>query len=144
MFRMVEHQADIAVILQASDRTGLFKSALEAIISLLTGLEQDQFPNEKDCMDNPETFKISSIGEDDEERLVDLMNEMLYFCQVEGWFPLTVETLSFQIDNKVSAILRGLRNPSELTFQREIKAATYHDLKILTSPAWYAKVVFDV
>ena len=130
---MAEHQADIAVILRAVDRTGLFKSGLEAVISLLTGIEQDQLIKESTSSESVETFKISCHGADDEERLIALLNEMLYYCQVEGWFPLAVQSIAFQAGNEVSAILLGLPDPFERTFQREIKAATYHDLMIVTS-----------
>ncbi len=144
MFRIAEHQADIAVILRSSSRSGFFKSGLEAAISLLTGKDQVQFRHPSIDPADAESLEIASQGADDEERLISLLNELLFHCQVEKWFPLSVQSVAFTGYNYVSAGILALRFPHKMTFQREIKAATYHNLKIAKSHAWNAKVVFDV
>ena len=147
MFRFVEHQADIAVELEADSREGLFISALEAITAILTGdPERYSAPSVVDIKLNHllGDTSIKSTGFDDEELLVGLMNEFLYLCQVEGFYPLKVNSLTFNRENSIIADLSGLSGEHGLQLEREIKAATYHDLHITSDKTWRVKVVMDV
>ncbi len=147
MFRFVEHQADIAVEMEANSREELFISALEAITAILTDdPERYTAPSVVDKKLNHllGNTSIRSTGFDDEERLVGLMNEFLYLCQVEGFYPLKVNSLTFSRENTVVADLSGLSGEHGLQFKREIKAATYHDLHITSDKTWRVKVVMDV
>jgi len=147
MFRFVEHQADIAVELEAGDRKSLFRNGLEAVIALLTGVPDgegwertlEEIPKGKE-----DIFSIKGDGYDDEERLVNLLNELLNACQIDGWWPLEVESVNFSYDDTVRAWILGVRGQVNRYFVREIKAATYHNLKIDTGAIWRTKVVFDV
>jgi len=138
VYRTVEHQADIAVEIEATDRTGLFTSAMEALISMLTG-EVGCLPC-SDCSQVP----ISSSGFDDEERLVNILNELLFLCQVQGQFPVMVENVHFDDEQNVTTVVNVLEIGNNRTLKREIKAATYHNLKISKYPSWKTTVVFDV
>lgn len=157
MIWFVDHQADIAVELEADSRSGLFQAGLEAIIALLTieSFYEEAFDGDiHSLVDEQETdglllkvsdtFSISADGSDDEERLIGLMNEMLFACQIEDWWPISVESVTFNEDNAVTAVINGFFKKSYLNFKREIKAATYHNLKIRSSPKWTVKVVLDV
>lgn len=138
MYRTIEHQADIAVEIEAADRVGLFSTALEALVSLLTGTE------ERSSLSECSQVVISASGFDDEECLVDLLNELLYLCQVHHKFPVAIRDVHFSADQEVSAKIFVLETCKELTLSREIKAATYHNLKIIKSPSWRTEIVFDV
>jgi len=138
VYRTIEHQADIAVEIEAADRAGLFCSALEALVSLLTGNEDRA--SHTSCSQ----VVISASGYDDEECLVDLLNELLFLCQVHQKFPVEVSDVHFDSDQEVSAKIFVVETGKELTLSREIKAATYHNLKIINSPGWRTKIVFDV
>ena len=147
MFRFVEHQADIAVEMEADSREGLFISALEAVTAILTGdPERYSAPSVVDKKLNHllKNSSIRSTGFDDEELLIGLMNEFLYLCQVERFYPLLVNSLTFSKENGVVADLSGLLGEHGLQFKREIKAATYHDLHIVADKTWRVKVVMDV
>jgi len=147
MFQVVAHQADIAVEIEAESRAGLFKVALEAVIYLLTGTSQEQ----DQCTLCSESFKhrsknieITSGGFDDEERIIGLMNELLYACQVRGFYPMKAGDIRFDEKENVTAQVEGLASGHGIPLQREIKAATFHDLSIRTEPMWRVKVVLDV
>ena len=147
MFRFVEHQADIAVELEASDRRGLFQAGLEAVAALLIGSLDAETP-EQVVTEFPTGkrggFSIEGYGYDDEERLVNLLNKLLNACQIDGWWPKRVKDVDFRDDGSVRARLSGIHGCDKKLFTREVKAATYHNLKIETDPVWRAKVVFDV
>ena len=132
MYRTIEHQADIAVEIKAVDRAGLFCTALEALVSLLTGNK------ERVSLSDCSQVVISASGYDDEECLVDLLNELIFLCQVHKKFPVAIR------DQEVSAKIFVLEASKERAMYREIKAATYHNLRIIKSPSWRTEIVFDV
>ena len=146
-FRFVEHQADIAVELEAADRRGLFQAGLEAVAALLTG-SLDAETAEQVVTELPTgkrgDFSIEGCGYDDEERLINLLNKLLNACQIDGWWPKRVKDVDFRDDGSVRARLSGIHDCNKKLFTREVKAATYHNLKIETDPVWRTKVVFDV
>jgi len=147
MFHFVEHKADLAVELEAKDRAELFKTALEALIELIIEKPED-FVNIADLKENLlillNTICIVASGFDDEERLISLMNEFLYLCQVKGFRPLYINNIKFDDKGNVTADLSGYPAESDIQLIREIKAATYHDLKIESGKVWRVKVVLDV
>ncbi|MDP8238830.1 MAG: archease [Candidatus Hatepunaea meridiana] len=147
MFHFVEHKADLAVELEAKDKAELFKTALEALIELIIEKPED-FENTTDLSENlrisSHTISIAASGFDDEERLISLMNEFLYLCQVKGFRPLYINNIKFDDKGNVMADLSGFSVDSDIKLIREIKAATYHDVKIESGEVWRVKVVLDV
>lgn len=137
MRKFVEHQADLAVEIQAPDREGLFKDALQAVIELLTGAPV--------AVDSSESrLSISAEGFDDEEKLVSLLNELLFACQTDGYRPYSALEVEFPTATSVKALIAVAERGSGLPLAREIKAATYHDLWIESGAEWSVKVTFDV
>ncbi|MCF7811638.1 archease [bacterium] len=136
-FRFVDHPADLAVEIEADSRENLFQSGLEAVIALLTG-EEDQA-----ILPDLNVAKIIADGYDDEERLIRLLNELLYLCQVKDFYPFTVENVSFD-SAQVTAVIKGKSQGHGLRFTREIKAATYHDIRIEKGKSLKVKIVLDV
>jgi len=147
MFRFVEHQADIAVELEAGSREELFQTALDALTALLTGDPDNRDTSDKieeNLKDLQQNTSIKANGFDDEERLIGLMNEFLYLCQVKGFYPRKTDQIAFNDQGGVSADLTGIFDRHDLQFLREIKAATYHDIIIRSGKVWKVKVVMDV
>jgi len=137
MFRFIEHPADLAVELEADSRELLFQSGLEAVIALLTGREDQKI------LPDLSSASISADGFDDEERLVGLLNELLYLCQVKDFYPVSVKDVSFD-KTQVNAAINGSSSEHGQKLIREIKAATYHDIKIKTGKTLKVKIVLDV
>ncbi len=147
MYRFVEHQADIALELQADSREGLFRAALDALKALLVP-ESDQSktsPETAEKLKYPLQYtSIKASGYDDEERLIGLMNEFLYLCQVKDALPLDTKKMTFDDRGCVTAELATIPKPPDLQFQREVKAATYHDVQIESGEVWRVRIVLDV
>ncbi len=136
-FRFVEHQADIAVQLEGKSKEELFVSGIEALINLLTDNDSE---NNKNC--TPQLLVIEAAGMDDEELLVNILNELLFRCYNERWFPLTCNSVEFS-ESTVQAQIEGYKNQGK-SLSREIKAATYHMLEIRKNTVWKTRLVFDV
>jgi len=138
MFRPVEHQADIALEVTATSREGLFRGALEGLIYFLTGMTS---PGEGEAL---RELTLTSSGFDDEERLVGLLSELLYAAQVFNWGPRCVKKVDFDGDGSVGSVILAVPQGGGANLAREIKAATYHKLKIIHNGVWRVNIVFDV
>lgn len=137
MFRLIDHTADLGVEVWSDSREGLMISALEAVMELL-------FVNRKEDFAIPiSTREIKATGYDDEEKLVGLINEFLYICQFGRFFPAGICEVNFKND-VVTTNIKGYENKAEGLLAREIKAATYHNLKIEKGPVWRVTIVLDV
>ena len=135
-YELLEHTADIGIRVKASDLAGLFKSAGLAITDISAEKLKTQYPEKHKIV-------IDQKAENVEELFVNWLNELLSASAAEG---LIFEDIRInQInDNFIDAIAVGsdIRNYKVNT---EIKAATYHQLKVQkTDLLWQAEVIFDV
>jgi SHS2 domain-containing protein len=131
--RPIDHTADLAFELWAPDEEALLREGLAAIVELLT--EGAQVRSEDERM-------VTLQALDPEDRLVQWLNELLYLATVQGFVPADADlTLS---DGGLTARVRGQENARDLV-KTEIKAATYHDLRLTREPGRVAaQVVLDV
>ncbi|MBM3326400.1 MAG: archease [Calditrichaeota bacterium] len=151
-YRIVDHTADIAVRASGSSRAELFAAVLAGVMRLLKGEREknskttsSQVKRGLTCQPAAlSTFQLSAQGVDDEELLVELVNKFLFACQTEKWFPLQVQSIIFPDDKSVSAEFIGCLNSPKGSLKREIKAATYHNLKITRGERWRTTLVLDV
>lgn len=135
-YEVLEHTADIGIRVKAKDLAGLFRHA---------GLAIFQISSEKLPTKDKEQHKliINQKAESVEELFVNWLNELLSLSAVEA---LIFEDIEInKIDEKnIEAVAIGcdLKN---FKVNSEIKAATYHALKIeQTASGWQAEVIFDV
>lgn len=131
--RSIEHTADLAIELWAPDETSLLLEGARAVIELLTDgatiLANDERPVELTALDP-------------EDRLVRWLSEVLYLASTEGFLVADASlTLS---DSGLRGAMRGEADASS-RLRTEIKAVTYHDLRLEHGPQGVrARVVFDV
>ncbi len=135
-YEVLEHTADIGIRVESSDLAGLFKKAGLAITGISAEKQKTQYPEKHKIV-------ITQKADNLEELFVNWLNELLSTSAVES---LIFEDIRInQINEKfVDAIAIGsdIRNYKVNT---EIKAATYHQLKVQKSgPLWLAEVIFDV
>ena len=137
-FEFVEHTADIGVKTYGRSPVELFQNSAEAMFSLL--LDYDPKENFK------KNIAIEAVSL--EELLVAWLNELLGLFYADKFLPAS---FSIKIDDKpglksLAAILRGENfDPYDNKLSTEIKAATYHDLKIKKSGGdYWARIIFDV
>jgi len=135
-YEVLEHTADIGIRVKSSDLPGLFKNAGLAITGISAEKQKTQYPEKHKIV-------ITQKADNLEELFVNWLNELLSASAVES---LIFEDIQInQINEKfVDAIAIGsdIRNYKVNT---EIKAATYHQLKVQKSGSlWQAEVIFDV
>jgi len=135
-YRVFSHTADIGLHIRGRTMEALFKNAARGMTSLIT--EQEKFAPRKKAT-------LSVHSDTWESLLVDWLGEILYYFTVKrmGFCTLKIKKINaFSID----AIGYGeeIRLDHHPVF-REIKAVTYHDLKIKKTKGGYStKIIFDI
>ena len=138
-FNFIEHTADIAVDLEADSLEELFICAAEAWNSAMC----------EDCnISANDSKKIELSADTREELLVDFLSEINYFFLTKKWFTVSVSSLTLKENNAVelSAAINGQDiSSSDIEFDEEIKAVTYHQLKIKKESGKFStRIVFDI
>ena len=135
-YEILEHTADIGIRVKARDLSGLFKAA---------GLALFQLSAEKQPTKDKEKHKlvINQKANSLEELFINWLNELLSLSAVEA---MVFEDLQIsKIDeHNIEAVALG-SDMKNYKINSEIKAATYHALKIeKNNSGWIAEVIFDV
>jgi len=131
--RQIEHTADLALELWGPDEPGMLDAGARAVMGVLT---------EGASIDATDTRVVDLDTLDAEARVVQWLNEVLYWASVEG-FVLVRAELRIEGD-KLTGTALG-REHSQALLKTEIKAATYHDLRVQRSEGRVsARVVLDV
>lgn len=135
-FELLEHTADIGIAASA----GSWPALLE---QLALGWRQIV------CGDSPIartiTLERSISGEDREELLVNLLNELSYLLETRNFIPADLQ-IDEMPDGELTLYLQGENcDPVRHQLQQEVKAATYHQLQILYDfSGWRAQVYLDI
>ncbi len=131
--RSIEHTADLAVELWAPDEPALLVEGARALVELLTGGAAIDATAER-------TLELTAI--DAEDRLVRWLAEVLYLASFEGFL---VDDATLELSGaSLRATVRGQSDAAD-KLETEIKAVTYHDLRLERGPSGVrARVVFDV
>lgn len=135
-FIVLDHTADIGITAYGADIKDLFVNAAIGLFSLMTDLDNIKETTQKD---------IELIAEDEDVLLVEWLNELIYIFEVDH-----IVFKRFEIEqltaNQIKVKCYGEKiKPSQETLKREIKAATYHMLRITKGDKGYeVTVIFDI
>ncbi|HOX55159.1 MAG: archease [Candidatus Omnitrophica bacterium] len=136
-YELIEHTADIGVRVSGSDLKQIFVKAALAMFDIIAE------PCKSCDSIKLNKFDIKIEGQDREELLVNWLNELLsLFDAKEVLFKeFKIDTLS---ETGLVAIIFGCPREN-CKIKAEIKAATYHELKIeKIDNGFVAQVIFDV
>ncbi len=129
-YQEIEHTADLALHLWATDLPDLFTMAAQGMLALFVEVDDTQ----------PETKTLTLTALDVETLLIDWLNELLYFVEVHG-LAFTAFEFAALTPTALSATLRG--GPVR-AYTGYVKAATFHDLRVVATPEGYeTEIVFD-
>jgi SHS2 domain-containing protein len=135
-FKVLDHTADIGIIAYGATIDTLFANAATGLFSLMTDL---------DTIEDREQKQIELTAEDAEILLVEWLNELIYMFEVDHiiFKRFEIEELT---ENRIKARCYGQYvNPKLGILKREIKAATYHMLRISKGDDGYqVTVIFDI
>lgn len=130
-YEPVNHTADLALHIWATDLPDLFITAGQGLMSLIT--EPERLRIER-------TERLSLRAPDVETLLVDWLNELLYLSEVHG---LGFVTAEFEIlsETELDARIQGGPWPGYTSY---VKAATFHNLAVRRTVEGYeTEIVFD-
>ena len=134
-FEVVNHTADIGIRAYGKTPQEVFENAAVGMFSLMADLS---------TVKESESFDFSVEGEDRENLLVEWLNELLYFFETENVLLKKFEITEWS-DHHLSARTTGERiDLQRHSLETQIKAATYHTLKVSHNDLWQAQVIFDV
>jgi len=135
-FEFVDHSGDLGVRVFGETLPGLFQQAAEALAFIITDTEKIRIK---------ETRKILLEAKTDEELLITWLNELVYLFDTEGLLFKAFQVLSVH-DQHLEALAQGeIYVEGRHPIKTAVKAATYHQLKILHHQGvWTALVIFDL
>ena len=135
-FEIVDHTADIGIVAYGADIKQVFANAALGLFNLMADL--DDFKE-----DLQRELELSA--EDVEVLLIEWLNELIYIFDVEHiiFKRFEIEKLT---STQVKARCFGEKiKPGQHKLKREIKAATYHMLRISKDDGTYkVQVIFDI
>jgi SHS2 domain-containing protein len=135
-FELIDHTADIGIVAYGADIKQVFANAALGLYNLMVDLDDFKENVQRD---------IELSAEDVEVLLVEWLNELIYIFDVEHivFKRFEIEELT---DTQIRARCFGERiKPGQRKLKREIKAATYHMLRIGKDNGSYrAQVIFDI
>ena len=134
-FELLEHTADIGIIAYGKELKQLFSNAARGLFSLITELESigDSFKR-----------KVKVTAPNREGLLFEWLNELIYLSDINNmvFSRFVITKIS---DSGLEADIYGEKiKPARHIIKREVKAATYHMLKIERDKVFKAQVLFDI
>ena len=135
-FEIIDHTADIGIVAYGADIKQVFANAALGLFNLM---------GDTDDFEEAIKHELELSAEDVEVLLVEWLNELIYILDVEHIF-----FKRFEVDeltgNQIRARCFGEKiKPRQHKLKREIKAATYHMLKIDKEDSGYkVQVIFDI
>lgn len=135
-YRMIDHTGDVGIKVYGSSLPELFKNAAAAFLDILLAKGKITPRLEE---------KIFVSAGDTEQLLVTWLSELLYLFDTKRLLFSNIEFEEFG-DNQIRAVARGeLFDPKKHRLKTEIKAVTYHGLKIEKKNSIYSTlVIFDI
>ncbi|MGB2963709.1 MAG: archease [Anaerolineales bacterium] len=133
-FEEVAHTADLEIRVWGSDMVSIFRQAAAGMIQLL-GVDD----LEGGISSVKQTIKLEAM---DYEGLLILFLEELLYRLTEDYMMYEVGKLTISSEFSLKAQLKGTQIKS---YQRDIKAVTYHNLNIKNTASGYeVNIVFDI
>jgi SHS2 domain-containing protein len=136
MHELFEHTADLGLRVRAPDLNTLFREAAECLFTAVLDNLAEVRPNQK--------VDIAVSGIDREFLLFDWLRELLREADerhlVFGQFDVTVTDAGL-----TGSAWGEPLDPVRHQLLREVKAITYHELKVVPTPdGWLAEVIVDI
>jgi SHS2 domain-containing protein len=135
-YEILEHTADVGIEARGASLRELFASAAEGMMSLLI---------DPAAVRAAEHREISLAADDFEGLLVDWLNELLVLLNADGFVPAGFNVTDVSETHTLVADVTGEPvDPVRHRFRTDIKAATYHQVRVAKNDEWRARVILDV
>ena len=135
-YELIEHTADIGIRAYGADYKELFVNCARAMFEIIADLE-----GLKISVSVPVKLKAADF----EGLLVSWLDELLYNCYTKGIIFCDFDIKELTSTNIVAAASGRHIGDNKNRLKAEIKAATFHDLKIKKDKDCYSvEIIFDV
>lgn len=134
-FEILDHTADIGLVAYGRDLPELFANAARGMFHLLI--------DPRAVREQERRARVVE-ADDLEGLLVAWLNDLLVVLNADGYLPgdFVVEEVS---PTRLRALLPGEPvDPQRHHFRLDVKAATYHTLRVIRGDGWSARVIFDI
>lgn len=144
-FEQLSHTADIKIRVYGKTKEDLFCNALYGMFTVIDPHIPAMCRKSGEhiiCDDLPQQHTVDVTAPDLDALLVDFLSDALYLSDVhnEAYFDADIQQLD---DTHIQAIIKGVAITGFEVV--EIKAVTYHDLKIeYIEGRWQTNIVFDI
>jgi len=136
MFEIFEHTADVGLRMTAGTLDELFADAARGLVSLIM-----TNPNE---LQPRVTVEIRLRGDELDLLLFDWLNELLYRFDTEHFLPGEID-VQVQVPHLKATVRGESLDPTRHQTEHEVKAITYHGLKVeRRGDKWLAEVIVDI
>jgi len=136
-FEVLDHTADIGILVRAGTLEGLFTGAAQAMIQIICPHCQ---------IVAKENHLLHLFGEDRQELMVNWLSELNFLLQTRQFLTAKTE-ISLLSDQELRVQVSGERiNPLSHVIRCEIKAVTYHRIQVHqeSDGSWRTQIYFDV
>ncbi|MBM3251739.1 MAG: archease [Candidatus Omnitrophica bacterium] len=136
-YEIIEHTADIGIRVSGRDLKDIFIKAASAMFDIIA--EPCNVCDKQELKES----RIKKQADDQEQLLIEWLNELLSLSEAKEiiFHKFKINKLT---DNQLEAVASGFPREN-YKIKTEIKAATYHELKIeKTNSGWQAEIIFDV
>lgn len=135
-FEILDHTADIGVIVYGKDLKALFENAGKAFFHVITDLRKVRGRTER---------WVEIGGEELDRLMVDWLTELLYLHEIENLLFKGFEIESVG-ENGLRAKVKGEPFQEGIhVIKTEVKAVTYHQIRVhKVNGGWRAQVIFDL
>jgi SHS2 domain-containing protein len=138
-FEFLEHTADIAVRVYGATLKELFTSAALAMYAVLVAKKK----NRPQAQLREVAFEKSA--DKPEDLLKSWLDELLFYFSTEGLILHRIKALTLSEGAFSAKVLLDSLDAEYYEIQNEIKAVTYHELKVeKVRNKWRAHIIFDV
>ena len=138
-YELIEHTADIGIKVRGETLKELFKNTALAMFEIMA----EQRSKVKGKRSKVKKIVIRQKADDLEELFINWLNELLSLSATKEKIFCDFQFKKLDGHN-LEAIVAGC-DIKDYKINTEIKAATYHQLKLEETPSgWQAEVIFDV
>jgi len=135
-YQIIDHTADLGIIVKGADLKDLFIRAAYAMMDLMV---------EGDIGEKGVRRELAIQGDDLPDLMVRWLGEVLYLFEAENLLVAKIEITSLSERRLESALtlVHFRRGHHQIT--REIKAVTYHQISVERKDGgWEARIIFDI
>ena len=135
-YQIIDHTADLGIIVEGEDEKNLFIRAAQAMTDLMI---------EGDIVEKTVVRDVSLQGDDFPDLMVKWLGEILYLFNGEKLVVHSIEITSINSIMLRSTLTLSSFEPKHHEVKREIKAVTYHQICVdKVNDGWQARIIFDI